>query len=232
MASDQPQCVVIGADRLGVGNPAQCLEQLVGCRAQEGERLAAAAHGVGQAVGLRGAENEDHVWRRLLERLQQRVGGVGRERVGLVEDVDAIAAEDGLLVDAIANLADVIDTAIAGRVELEHVQRGAVGNRATRLAFEARRRGRRVEGLAVERLAEDLRQRRLAGTARAGEEVRVAHAALFDRVRQRLHDVALADDVREVLRTVLTVERGHVVSLPAGRGRHATSADLRPAEET
>jgi hypothetical protein len=43
---------------------------------------------------------------------------------------------------------------------------------------------------------------------------------------------ALADDMREVLRAVLAVERGHVVSLPAGRGRHATSADLRPAEET
>ena len=183
-------------------------------------------------MGLRGAENEDDVRRRLLERLQQRVGGVGRERVGLVEDVDAIPTKDGLLVDAITNLADVINATVAGCIELEDVERSAVGDRAARLALEARRGRRCVEGLTVERLAEDLGERRFARTARAGKEVRMAHATLLNRVRQGLHDVALADDVREVLRTVLTVERGHVVSLPAGRGRHATSADLRPAEET
>jgi hypothetical protein len=44
--------------------------------------------------------------------------------------------------------------------------------------------------------------------------------------------VPLTDDVREVLRTVLAVERGHGVSLPAARGHHATSAGARPAEET
>ena len=47
----------------------------------------------------------------------------------------------------------------------------------------------------------------------------MADAPLLNRVRQRLHDVALADDVGEVERTVLAVERGHTVSLPATRGR-------------
>ena len=170
--------------------------------------------------------------RRLLERLQERVGGIGRQGVGLVQDVDAVAAKDGLLVDAIADLADVVDTAVGGRVELENVEGSAVLHGATRLALEARRDRRAIRVLAVERLAEDLRQRRLAGAARPGKEVRVAHAALLDCVGQRLHDVALADDVREVLRAVLAVERGHAVSLPAARGRHATSAGARPAEET
>ncbi len=71
---------------------------------------------------------------RLLERLQQRVRGVGRERVGLVEDVDLAAAERGLDRDALADLADVVDAAVGRGVELDHVQRGRVVDRAARLA--------------------------------------------------------------------------------------------------
>ena len=62
---------------------------------------------------------------------------------------------------------------------------------------------------AVDRLREDPRERRLAGAARAGEEVGLAHLVRRDRVRQRPHDRLLPDDLVEGLRAVLPVEGGH-----------------------
>ena len=44
----------------------------------------------------------------------------------LVEDVDLVAALDRLQDDALADLADVVDPALRGRVHLDHVERGAV----------------------------------------------------------------------------------------------------------
>ena len=67
--------------------------------------------------------------------------------------------------------------------------------------------------LAVDRLREDPRHRRLARSARARKEVRLPQLAELDRVPQRPHDRLLADDVVEVLRPVLPVERGHRIDL-------------------
>ena len=94
---------------------------------------------------------------------------------------------------------------------------------------------------AVERLREDPRERRLAGAARAGEQVRLAHLALLDRVRERPHDRFLADHLLEGLRPVLAVERGHpsiqadsepgLRDRPEGRaGRLSASAWARLSE--
>ena len=64
--------------------------------------------------------------------------------------------------------------------------------------------------LAVQAGGEDLRHRRLAGAARADEQVGVVDLALLDGVAQRAHDVLLADDVGERPRAVAAVERGGV----------------------
>ena len=127
---------------LGLGDAAQHDADLLHRRPRERERLAAALDRVEQLVRLGRAEHEHDVVGRLLERLQQRVRGVGGERVRLVEDVDLAAAERGLDGDALADLADVVDAAVGGRVELDHVQRGRVMDRAARLADLARRRRR------------------------------------------------------------------------------------------
>ena len=60
-------------------------------------------------------------------------------------------------------------------------------------------------------LGEDPRERGLAGAAWPCEEVRLAHLPGGDRVLQRPDDRFLADDLVEVLRAVLPVERGHQV---------------------
>ena len=211
-ARDQRQRCVGRLDPLAVGHAPQDLHELRQPRPREDERLAARADGRQHLPEVGRAEDEDEVGRRLLDQLQQRVeGGVG-ELVRLVEDVDLVAALDRLQHDALADLADVVDPALRGRVHLDHVERGAVGDRAARVAGLVRRRRRPV--LAVQRLGEDARERGLAGSARAGEEVGLADLLVRDRVLQRPGDRFLADDLVEVLRAVLAVQGGHATTLP------------------
>ena len=91
------------------------------------------------------------------------------------------------------------------------------------LAVAARRSTRRAVH-AVQRRGEDLRHRRLAGPARADEQVGVVHPALLDRVAQRADDVLLADDVGERARAVAAVQRG------GGRRHVQPSLREAPAE--
>ena len=62
--------------------------------------------------------------------------------------------------------------------------------------------------LAVQAGGEDLRHARLAGPARAHEQVGVVDLAPLDGVLERAHDVLLADDVGERAGAVAAVERG------------------------
>src|SRR4029453_8145249 len=171
-------------------------------------------------LGLRGGQDEDRVRGRLLERLEERVPGLRREHVRLVEDVDLRPAADRRVGDALAQLADVVNRVVGGRVHLDDVQRRRRGDRAAGRADPAGL-GRRALG-AVQARGEDLRHRRLAGAPAAHEEVGVVDLALLHRVAQRPHDVLLADDVGERARSVSAVERG-----AGGHGR--PSLALRPA---
>ena len=125
----------------------------------------------------------------------------------LVEDVDLVAPLRGLQHDALADLADVVDAPLRGRVHLDHVERRPRGDRHARLACPVGRR-RRARG-AVERLGQDAGHRRLARAARAGEQVGLAHLVALDRVAERSNDGFLADDFVEVQGTVLPVKGGH-----------------------
>jgi hypothetical protein len=118
-----------------------------------------------------------------------------------------VAALDRLEHGTVADLADVVDAALRGRVHLDHVQRGAVRDRDARVADVVG--GRRRALRAVERLGEDARHRRLARPARPREEVGLPHLPGRNRVLQRPDDPLLADDLVEVLLAVLPVERGH-----------------------
>ena len=128
-AGDQRERGVRGLDLLPVGDQAQELRQLGEAGPREEERLAARAHRGEDLVELGRAEDEDEVRRRLLDQLQERVPGGIRQLVRLVEDVDLEAALDRLEDDVVADLADVVDPALAGGVHLDDVQRDAVGDR-------------------------------------------------------------------------------------------------------
>ena len=154
-------------------------------RAAEVEALAAREDGLGDLVRLGGGEHEDDVGRRLLERLEQRVEGLAREHVDLVDDVDLEAAVDRREGDLVAQVADVVDAAVGGGVHLDDVERTCrrrwprSGGRRRR-AWPSAASPARPASDAVERLGEDARGARLAGAARAGEEVGVG-----DRRRSR-----------------------------------------------
>src|SRR4029077_16419008 len=153
------------------------------------------------------AEHEDEMRRRLLDQLQERVPGSGRELVRRVEYVDLVALLDRLEDDAVPNLTDVVDAALRGGVHLDHVERRAGRDRTARVARAVGSRRRALS--AVEALGEDARHRGLARAARAGGEVGLPHRVRRDRVRQRPDDRLLPDDLREGLGTVLAVERSH-----------------------
>ena len=92
------------------------------------EVLAARADGLRNVLGLRGRHHEDDVVGRLLQRLQQRVeGGVG-DLVRLVEDVDLVAVARGAIAGGVAQFADLVDAAVGGGVDLDHVDGVAGAN--------------------------------------------------------------------------------------------------------
>ena len=124
----------------------QHLGDLLQRGALEVEALAAIGDRRHHLVGLGGGEDEDGVRRRLLQGLQEGVPGLFGQHVGLVEDVDLPAAGGGRVGDPLAQVADVIDRAVGGGVHLDHVDRGAGGDRQAGLAFAAGgdRRARRA----------------------------------------------------------------------------------------
>ena len=89
------------------------------------EPLHAGEDRVGDAVGLRGCEDEHHVGRRFLERLQQPVEGLLRQHVDLVDDVDLVPEAGGGVGGVLAQAADVVDAGVGGPVDLLDVGPGA-----------------------------------------------------------------------------------------------------------
>ena len=156
---------------------------------------------------LGGGEDELHVVRRLLDELEQRVEAGRRDHVRLVDDVDLVAAAGRREERLLPQLTGIVDTTVAGRVDLDDVDRtgAVVGQRAARDA-DAARLGRRAL-LAVERAGQDAGAGRLAAAARPGEQIGMVQPAAAQRLRQRLGDVLLPDDLGEGPRPVLAVQR-------------------------
>src|SRR5579872_2147165 len=85
------------------------------------EVLATRADRLRNVLGLRGGEHEDDVIRRLLQRLEQRVErGVGN-LVGFVENVNLETIARGTVASSLAQLADFVDAAVGGGVDLDDV---------------------------------------------------------------------------------------------------------------
>ena len=215
-ARDQRERLVGHVDLLGVRDPPELAHEIGQPRPREDEGLAARADGRQHLREVGRAEDEDEVGRGLLDQLQERVPGGVRELVRLVEDVDLVAPLRRLEHDAVADLADVVDPALRRGVHLDHVERVAARDRQADVAGVVGRRRRPLD--AVQRLGQDPRHRGLAGAARPGEEVGLAHLVGGDRVSQGADDRLLADDLLEVLRAVLPVERGHPTSITGRPG--------------
>ena len=77
---------------------------------------------------------------RLFQRLEQRVERLVREHVHFVDDVDLEAGAAGPDVDVLPQLADLVDAAVAGAVDLQHVDVVARGDGLADVALVAGRR--------------------------------------------------------------------------------------------
>ena len=206
-AGDERERRVRCVDALAVADAAEDRDDLLEARPLEDEGLAPGSHRRDHLRELRGAEDEDEVGRGLFDQLQQGVPRSRRQLVGLVDDVDLVAAFRGLEHRPLADLAHLVDPPLGRGVHLDHVERRPVRDRP-------RDAGGRVEvgrrpSLGVQGLGEDARHRRLARAARAREQVRLAHLVVLDRVPQRAHDRLLPDHLREVERAIRSVQRSH-----------------------
>ena len=184
------------------------------------ELQAAAQHRGQHLVGVGRRQHELQVFRRLLQRLEQRAEGVLGELVRLVDHEDLVAAHAGLVGSPLDQLACLVDAAVGRRVELDVVDEAVGIDLGAGLALAAglRRDAAGAVGTgAVQALGQDARDRGLADAARAGEQVRVVQAAAGQRVAQRTHHVFLSDHLAEMARPVLAREN-HRPHAPILRG--------------
>ena len=124
-------------------------------------------------VRLGRREDELQVWRRLLDELEQGVETLTRDHVRLVDDVDLVRAVDRREERSLAQVTRVVDAAVARCVDLDDVDLlGCV-----------------VGGDTVELARENARAGRLAAAAGPGEQVRMVHAVVRERVLEGLGHV-------------------------------------------
>lgn len=127
--------------------------------------------------------------------------------MGLVDDVDLVAAARGPEEGLLAQLTGVVHTAVGGGVDLDDVDgTGAVACEVLAgLALTAGRGGGTLR--AVQAPGEDAGAGRLAASARTAEQVRVIDPVVPQRLLQRVGDMLLPDDLGEGLRAIAAVQR-------------------------
>ena len=127
-SAKQGERSVFGLDLLLRGNHLELRENVVELDGVKAEVLAARADGLRNIFRLGRRHHEDDVRRRLFEGLEQGIeGGLG-DLVGFVEDVDLVAVAGGRIARSVAQLANLVDAAIGGRVDLDHVDGVALAN--------------------------------------------------------------------------------------------------------
>src|SRR5215469_16587107 len=136
-ARDQRQCLPFSLDVLFPGNALQMSYQPRSVNTAQIEPLAPRQHRDRDFADFSGGENKFGMWRRLLERLQQRIEGSAGEHVDFIENIDLVARRDGRIADRVIDLAYVIDTVMRGSVHLDNVKMAALHDR---LAMDAKHR--------------------------------------------------------------------------------------------
>src|SRR5260370_4239116 len=102
--------------------------------------LRARADRISEILRLRGGHNEERFVRRLLERLQQRVGSLVGEHVRFVEDDDLVAPAYRRITHHIAQLTNLVDASIGGGIDLENIQGTSRSDLTAGIALVAKRR--------------------------------------------------------------------------------------------
>ena len=114
--------------------PRMCSVSMLASTLLQVEALAARQHGDRDLADFGRRENELHMRRRLLERLQQAVEGLRRQHVDFVDDVDLVARRHRRIAHLLDDLADVVDAGVGGGVHLDDVDMAAFHDRLAVLA--------------------------------------------------------------------------------------------------
>src|SRR4051812_43756034 len=102
--------------------------------------------------------------------------------MSFIEDPDLIAVARRPVTRSITQLADLIDAAIRGGVDLDHIHGVSGANLAAGITHATRLRYGMVLRLAIQRHRQDARDGCLADTAVSAEDVAVRDAPLLDSV--------------------------------------------------
>ena len=122
----------------------------------------------------------------------------------LVHDIDLVSELGGREVDLVAQVADVVNAAIAGRVNLDQVEGAALINRDTAVADVVRFAV--GWGKTVHRLGKYAGGARLAGASRPAEQVGMRQPAGGYGVSQGIGHGVLTDYLFEGARTPFSVK--------------------------
>ena len=197
----------------------------------EVEPLAPAGDRGRELLGFGRREDEFHVRRRFLERLEQGVKGAGAQHVDFVDEVNFIRPAGRHVGGVVAQVADVFDAVVARAVDLDHVEAPPVGDFLAGVANPARRRRRAVH--AVERLGQDPRCRCLPDPARPDKQVGLREPVRRNTILQRAGDVVLPDHFVERLGTVFSGKNSvaHARTLPVPHTGIRQDLRKNPARE-
>jgi hypothetical protein len=151
--------------------------------------LATGENGGGYLVGLGGRQNENHMLRGLLERLQQGIERLGGEHVNFIDDIDLVRAFLGCELTALPQLPDFVDAPVGSAVDFETVEGSAVGDAAAGLTLETGLGGHAFG--TVQAFGQESGYARLARSPWAGKEVGMGDVLGPQGVLQRANHVLL-----------------------------------------
>ena len=155
-------------------------------------------------VRLGRRKDELHMRRRLLQRLQQRVEGIRRQHVHLVNVVDPELPTRRSIVHPLPQRPDVIHTVVRRPVNLRHIKAPSFRNLHTHILVRIKIHPRPTS--AVQRLRKNPARARLPRPTRPDKQIRMRQSVLRDRISQRPNHMILPENVLKRLRSVLSRE--------------------------
>ena len=197
-SGQRPQAVGFRLEFFFAVNFLQLLVNLRHCQSLQVELQATRQHRHRQLLGIGGRQQELDMRGRFLQRLEQRVEGVIRQHVHLVDEVDLESPLRRRVLGVFHQFPGIVHPGARRRVHFDEIHEAAVVDCRTRIASAA---GLGNDAFrAIQRLGEYSSQRGLADTACTCEQVGMVEALRRERVHQRLDDVLLANHFRKASR--------------------------------
>ena len=165
--------------------------------------------------------------RRLFEGFEERVEGVAREHVHLVDEVHLVTPPCRRVENVLQQFARILDLGARRRVDFQQIDKTAVGDLPASAAHPTGCRGDAL--LAVEAFGNEPGERGLAHAAGARQQVGMMEPIAAQRVDQGTQHVLLPDHLFEGLRT--PTAREYLVTHGVGTGsgwRHDLMGWRRP----